>query len=268
MLFHTVLYAVPCTVLQAVPCAGCSAVGRTLLSKIQGSSCIFLEASGAGCEQREITKCLSDKETRAQNPRTWRCPGSRHRCDCSQRTRQGQGAEAGARRGRHGCRWERARSGGQGLNRETDLLGLRITARTVGQLLSEPRSLRRFPGRGMTGSGLPVHFTLGSLQRAPSCTPGHEATGTDQCSRFPRTPPHPTSPCSHLTSHVWPLRAPELESPDMISASLDPAGNATHSGRGEPLRAGHREPQLPVRLPVQLICPQEARPYGRKWGAI
>lgn len=78
MLFHTVLYAVPCTVLQAVPCAGCSAVGRTLLSKIQGSSCIFLEASGAGCEQRKIIKCLSDKETRAQNPRTWRCPGSRH----------------------------------------------------------------------------------------------------------------------------------------------------------------------------------------------
>lgn len=146
--------------------------------------------------------------------------------------------------------------------------GLRMTARTGGQLLRKPRSLWRFPGGGMTGSGLPVHFMLGSLARAPSCTPGHMATGTDQCSRLPRTPPHPTSPCSHLTSRVWPLRAPELESPDVTGAGLGPAGNATHGGRGEPLRAGHREPQLPVRLPVQLVRPQEARPCGRKWSAV
>lgn len=84
--------------------------------------------------------------------------------------------------------------------------GVRMTARTAAQLLREPRSFRTFPGGATTGPGLPVRFTLGSPERAPSCTPGHVAAGTDRCSGLPGTPPHPASPCSHLTPHVWPLR--------------------------------------------------------------
>lgn len=59
-------------------------------------------------------------------------------------------------------------------------------------------------------------------------------------------------------------RAPEFASSAGTVAICASAGRATHGGRGEPLRAGHREPQLPVRLPVQLVRPQEARACGRK----
>lgn len=44
------------------------------------------------------------------------------------------------------------------------------------------------------------------------------------------------------------------------------AGKATHGGGGQPLRAGHGKAKLPVCLPVQLICPQEAGPCGGKRG--
>lgn len=45
------------------------------------------------------------------------------------------------------------------------------------------------------------------------------------------------------------------------------AGKATHGGGGQPLRAGHGQPKLPVCLPVQLIRPQEAGPCGGKRGS-
>lgn len=53
-----------------------------------------------------------------------------------------------------------------------------------------------------------------------------------------------------------------------MAARLCLCGKATHGRGGEPLRAAHGEPKLPVRLTIQLIRPQEARPCGRKVGAV
>lgn len=82
--------------------------------------------------------------------------------------------------------------------------------------------------------------------------------------RAPRTPTRPPAP-SISDTHAWPGGRPGLRALRSVAVCAS-AGRATHGGRGEPLRAGHREPQLPVRLPVQLVRPQEARPCGRKSG--
>lgn len=126
--------------------------------------------------------------------------------------RQGHGEAGVAAGGRRPDAEAKAATHGQ-TDRQTDLLGHEddgkdgsTASQGAKKLLREPRSFRTFPGGATTGPGLPVRFTLGSPERAPSCTPGHVAAGTDRCSGLPGTPPHPASPCSHLTPHVWPPR--------------------------------------------------------------
>lgn len=64
---------------------------------------------------------------------------------------------------------------------------------------------------------------------------------------------------------MWPPR--KMSEPHLDAAvGGASAGKATHSGSGQPLRAGHRKPKLPVCLPIQLIRPQEAGPCGEKRG--
>lgn len=106
--------------------------------------------------------------------------------------------------------------------------------------------------------------------RTESALPVAAGLGTDRRSRLRGAPNTPAAPrqCGppvpsprgrlSLTARPWPWPWPWP-----VRAR---AGRATHGGRGEPLRAGHRQPQLPVRLPVQLIRPQKARPCGGRWG--